>query len=383
MRNLLLLALVVVLPLAGKSQVSEALESKLKRSTPSCYDIGYNCLKAIPQFYEDGKMDSLKAVHEFLIAECKSNYYTDFLSILLAIDDGTFEVVDSTKLVSTLVDYKRRADEDYLLNALGTSYEPMARAIDDYFKFLKKYASELMKVEDYNVLYYDVTQFMAGDYNVMLTALESGNYQNLAIQAEYNDLIVMLNNEREIWFGLTAGVWMPTGNLMETIGAHASFGITGGFSQNKNYYDFSFMVRVGNSSKPYNYRDDDTVYTTSDFSGVHAGFGYGRSIYSSLNHNILVKAGIAYEEITIIHKDAESETDPVKTLSLNLNVGISYRFYLPSSNCVELDLRYHVLDFKNNVNNSFSGDAITLRCSFYFTYSNYPKREMLKALTIN
>ncbi len=67
--------------------------------------------------------------------------------------------------------------------------------------------------------------------------------------------------------------------------------------------------------------------------------------------------------------------------ALNLNGGLGYRFYIPpiESIYLNLQLRYHLVDYNNSGGTDLSGNVATMRLQFGFL-GNAQKQNRLKEL---
>ncbi len=360
-------------------QVSESLERKLNKAAPDCYDIGYNAQKIVPEFYEAKEFDSIISVLDYWEKNCGELDAVKYGNILLDIKYEEFVEAKYSDLLQLLVGYRETVEYtsgNYFY--YDRRSQEIINAQNAYHAFLKSFAGDLLAEQNHPGIEKDILNFFAGNFDSLTAGLEKGHYEGSSLQKTYNDLINELIYDKGMMMGLYAGSWSPTGNL-STVGTHPEIGfVYGGY---KDHYGIDFIagVRFVDSPNDYRIRKDDSTYVSNHFASVTVGLQGYYSLLKGFKNELALAAGLGYDGITIQSSDEDSGAESVSVGTLNINLGLQYRLYYDLKNYLAFDVRYHYLNFKNNINGELAGHAITGRLVYGFT-SSHARQRKLRAL---
>lgn len=354
---------------------------ELSPSNVNCVEVGFQSLEAICELYDKGRIDSLRDIFYYLSDECGTNYYTDFLHILLSIDDHELNVNTYPALLETMLDYSQRAEEDISGRASGRYYE-YALTAEQYYDFLKAYSADLGKNPFLEDSYKEVLQFFSGEYDQVIKALKNGESSVPRLQNDFDSIRKALVVLPEYSTALFAGYWIPQSNLATTLGNHLEVGAQLGYLWNKNQVNWVLAARFSDTESEYRVKKNDSIYSTTEFLGFHTTLDYGRSLYRDLRQDFAVRAGLGVEGITVARSDEERDLDAVEIYSFNMNLGMAYRWYFKNEAFSEISFRYHFLNYVNSLDDTFDGNALTLRLVVGLAGYDKPKRAFVESMRL-
>ncbi len=360
-------------------QVSESLERKLNKAAPDCYDIGYNAQTIIPEFYEVKEFDSIVTVLDYWEKNCGELDVIKYGNMLLDIKYEEFVEAKYPDLLQLLVAY--RENEEYTSGNYfyyDRHSQEIINAQNAYHAFLKSFAGDLLAAQNHTGIEKDILDFFAGNFDSLSKGLEDGKYEGSNLQESYFNLINNLIYDNGIMMGVYAGSWSPTGSL-STVGTHPEIGFVYGGYRERYGIDFIAGVRFVDSPNDYRIRKDDSTYVSDHFTGVTVGLQGYYSLLKGFKNELSLVTGVGYDGITIQSSDEDSGAESVNIGTLNINLGLQYRFYYDLKNYLAFDVRYHYLNFKNNINSELAGHAITARLLYGFT-SSHNRQRKLRAL---
>jgi hypothetical protein len=178
-----------------------------------------------------------------------------------------------------------------------------------------------------------------------------------------------------------AGGWVPTGKL-GILGNHPSVGFQMGVRAKKGWGVFLNMnQRFNNLPDSISFSFNDTLRSTNRYIGGYYGLDLAKNIIATPKHEMCIVAGAALDGFNTTHDIAE-EKRYVETFvnSLNINLGLKYRFIVRQSVFTEFQLRYNFINYTKNVTGDLSGNAITFSIGFGFMTGGKMRMDMLKHL---
>jgi hypothetical protein len=176
---------------------------------------------------------------------------------------------------------------------------------------------------------------------------------------------------------LMVGAWIPQGNL-SVVGSHPFIGLRGGVKYKKLTADVSLGFKFGKAAELYQVYHNDSLWNTDHFFGGYLGLDVGFEALSISNNTFEIVGGIAYEGFDALKvDDPNSNNDISKSLnSLNLNVGIGYRYYFVDRNYFGVDIKYNFVDFQNTGATDLSGDVLSINFLYGFFGNSYKKQRL-------
>lgn len=372
----------ILFSVASFGQLDESLIKRINQNVPDCNDVAINSQRIISQFYLGGDLDSAEAVLEYWEENCQPTDEMIFGRMLFDIAGDRFQADEYQNLLDILLAYKSIQDYIEIYNTIGVSAHPsratMLKANSEFYSFTKSYAKRLLEGgEKREKMDSDILKFFSGNYETITNGLKQNEYDG-RVQRDYNQLISDLVYNDYYFFTLYGGMWSPTGNLSK-LGNKPEFGFSFGGFDGRYGAELILGFRFVDSPVDYSIREEDSIYSDNHFSSVTIGVQGYYSFLKTLRHDLSFTTGIAYDEITLVPTDEEKDIENVSTGSLNVNLGLQYRYYFDFKDYFGIDVRYSVLDFSNDINNELRGHAVSLRLIYGFTSSDR-KRQQLRRL---
>ena len=223
-------------------------------------------------------------------------------------------------------------------------------------------------------------QLWQGQTATFFKTLNAGYFQDTNLAQEYNEKLQENLSLPEFNLGLSAGIWVPSGDI-SIIGYHPSIGINLGAKTQNTYWDAIFEFRFGNAHQDLEITVRDSLVTTRNYQGGYLGLEISHIIkrFASASEALEIFAGGGYDIIDIV----EDELDPQRQTfgSLALHVGVGYRLHFSNRTWLSIKPGYYFLNHKHASGSSLDGNALSLRLIFGFS-ENARKSENLKRLGV-
>lgn len=209
-----------------------------------------------------------------------------------------------------------------------------------------------------------VARFYAYDMDPLMDAMldtKSKDYGNSVIKKHFTQKIKDTYNTSEMNFALLAGSWIPTGKL-SVLGVHPEIGGQLGFKHKKMSYDVTAGMRFIHSYTKYNYWDyNKNLKNTKGYVSFYVGADIGRDIFVKNKHEVQIIGGIAYDEMRIFPRKSEEDFKKISLKSVNLNAGLSYRFYYTNIHYVGIRAKFNYVDYARSKHFDYPGNAISIQ----------------------
>ena len=345
--------LIISLPIYAQT---DYVESLMTRRELSCDDIFNNVSRLIPEFYEKGCKDTLQAIMAYWEEKCGVSEVFMRCKIIFSIDDGSFsENLYDNDILFLLRQYKfsiksaGRYDYQYKNYHNNHLNEFTARLSKTFLK-----TKELSPIEKFFLRIYandfDPTIFQMLDTD----GLDKTRIKELYLQEKKSGYF---HNE---WM---LGVWLPQ-SYLHILGVHPYVGYRLGVKYPKLTVDLALGVKVGNSPNTYQVYKDDNIWSTNYFLGWNVGMDAGYELFRLWNNSIDLIGGIAWDGINTLNqeKDDGCKTEMMTKYlhSLNLNVGLGYRFHFKNWRYLGIDVKYNFVNFKNPYGTNLGGNTYTV-----------------------
>jgi hypothetical protein len=341
------------LPVFG--QVND-IESLMTRRELSCNDIFYNISSLIPEFYEKGSKDTLQAIMAYWEEKCGVSEVFVRCKILLSIDDGSFnESIYDNDILRILRKYQHSIK-------CGGKNRYDYRFDNFYSDHLNEFTAKLSKTFLETKKLTAVEKFFLRIYandpdQTIYQMLDSDELSETRIKELY------VEEKRSgylhsVWM---LGIWLPQEHL-HILGVHPYLGYKLGIKYPKLTVDLSFGVKFGNTPNTYQVYKEDKIWNTKYFLGWYVGMDTGYELFRLWNNSIDMIGGIGWDGFESLNEKNEKMT---KTLhSLNLNIGLGYKFYFKNRRYVGIDFKYNFVNFKNPHGTNLGGNTYTVNLIF-------------------
>lgn len=372
MRRLLKVILLIVITNSSYGQI-ENIESLMTRRYVSCEDIFQNVQYLIPEFYEKGSTDTLNAIVRYWEKNCGPSEVVTRCKIILSVSQGNFsEKIYDTNILNNLIVYKNRYSYaipyGYMRYGLNR-YEIRPDTLD---KFTMHLAKSLLKHHDLKPIEVFFLRIYSNDFENTFAMLRTEAFDGTILQELYTNEIRQFDKQPLLHGDYLLGVWIPEDNL-NIVGTHPFLGIRGGIKYKKLTVDLTLGFKFGRSPSVYQVFENDSLWNTAHFFGGYFGIDGGFGLLKLKRSNIDLIGGIAYDGFDALQINGQnSNNDITKSInSLNLNIGLGYKFNFNSWNYLGIDLKYNFVDFKNRRGTDLSGNAITVNLIYGICGNRY------------
>jgi len=392
MRYLWMLVLVMGVSSAQAQFKDDVVEKMMTHRILTCEDIFYNSMLLIPRLYAENKVDSIKLVLSYSKRNCKISQAYVAMELLLAIEDRTFNETikytyrnDPQKPISSRPPYYDSAYYDtYILSFLETFGEFCTidtvpelynhfeyEAYTNYTRFIKNTAQKLTAIKGLSPSEQYLLKYYAHPDSTSFHILNDTIYNGTGLQMAYQERTAIGGVD----FGISTGIWSPTGNLSR-LGNHPTFGCYIG-GRDKGFVGLmNFMIGFTKSPNTYEIMQDDTLFTTNHFEQYYIGYDVAQSIAYNKRHDLAILGGIGYDAIVGLTRSRNGNYDanlkPKVMKTLNLNFGIGYKLFLTHKvaettihrSYLGINAKYNIVNYKNSFGTNMSGNTFTITLSY-------------------
>ena len=370
-----ILFLIISLPIFGQA---DYVESLMTRRYLSCADILYNVSYLIPDFYEKGNKDTLRAIMAYWEDKCKFSSELLRCKVLLSIDNSSFDEIvykdnDIRNMLrlcerTTIHDNKRIYwDYDY-----PNPYYFDNESEERLKKFIITMSKTLLETKDVSAVEKFFLLVYANDFDKAMEMLDSDELEGTRIKELY--LQQKKSREQDVYFhnDWMIGVWIPHGNL-DLLGTHPFFGYRLGMKYQKITTDLTLGFKFGKSPNAYQVYKDNKIWDTDYFAGIYFGLDAGFELFRLGKNSIDIIGGVAYENINTLDEKNEdccsccsNNNNKIShnLNSLNLNIGLGYKFHFKkiryNQRYLGIDFKYNFVNFKNPHGTNLDGNTYTV-----------------------
>ena len=387
MRIKLILFTILSLTTNSARSQTDDISRLMTRRYLSCLDIIYNVRFLIPEYHQKGATDTLNAIVQYWENNCGSSEELTRVKILLAIEQNSFsENIYNTSIIDHLIEYKNQNTTIPLLYGKmhhHYNWHFNFAASDSLKVFTKKLAKELLRTTNVEPIERFFLHFYSNGidtaFNMMKTEALHGTHLRDLYLIEVNKLV----NKPQAHIAYLAGAWIPEGNLA-LVGTHPFVGFRIGFKHRQLTTDVCLGFKFGKSPNQYKVFYKDSLWNTNHFFGGYIGLDAGYELIKTEKHGLAIIGGIAYNGFDAL-KDGNNdcEEDISKSInSLNLNLGIGYKYYPTHWNYFGVEAKYNYLNYQNPGGSDLSGNAITINLIYGFSSNRYAINR-LRALNYN
>jgi hypothetical protein len=375
MRSTLLILTGLFTTLAATAQEAPNLEHLLTNQVVDCRDIVCNCQNLMPRMAHQENTDSLWLVLQYWVNKCGESEQTLRMEILLNLKDKTFyEANYKNDLLDLLLTYKNRVE--YLKTNAGNNQDIFYKSAVDFDAFTASYARELAKENDPHTLEYLLCEYYANNFDPLLGALRRNKVPHTDIQKSYTESVNKAVNEPEGNLAVIGEWWMPTQGA-SILGPHPGLGLQLGIKHKKIMVDVTGILRFVKARNEYEVYHQNTVMTTRQFVGGYLGLDIGRELWRKGKSELALVGGIGYDGFEAIPEDVDAGIKSKSINSLNINLGLGYRYYYKDSGqYFSLQPRINAVNYANKAGSDLSGNTVSIRLIWGFSANEFRERTL-------
>ncbi|MEO7082495.1 MAG: hypothetical protein ABIY71_13250 [Flavobacteriales bacterium] len=348
------------------------MDSLLERPVVRCNDVALNAMFIFQGTVLRGALDSAAMVLDHWHRKCPETEPWQRSRILeLLARPALVDTALSEDIISHLILYR------YLDSIPKAELVRKAPQVADYLSFTKAWSTQLMQTFSPGMEEYGLGQFYGTNANLLFPAIQRGEYAGTRLSKKYFEALDAVLHLPEGHLAVSLGAWVPTGEL-GVLGAHPELGFQIGLKDRKMNYDFSLDMRFGSSAEPYLARrkGSDTLETTSQFFGAHAGINVGRDVFRRGASEVQLIAGVGYDGFDTFSSPPNSEVESGSAGSFDLSTGVGYRYYFTSWRYVGLEAIYHWVDYARSHSVDLQGRPFVVRL-VYGSLGSAPKKQQI------
>lgn len=355
-----------------------SLNHLMNRALTDCRDIVYNCQAMVPRYADQATTDSLWIVLQYWVNKCGESEQTLRLEILLNLKDKTFyEEHYKNDLLDLLFTYRDRVDRQ-ARPAPGESESVYDKNDREFDRFTTEYARELTKENNPRTLEYLLCEYYGNNFDPLVKALQQNKIPNTFLQNQYAARFTrvdnrggnQVDNQIESNLALIGEWWIPTQGA-SILGPHPGLGAQLGVKHRKFLADLTVIIRFVNARNQYEVYSQNTVMTTRHFFGGYVGIDLGREMWRKGSSEFDLVGGIGYDGFEAIAEDVDAGVNSKSINSLNINLGIGYRYYYKDdSRYLCLQPRINAVNYANKAGSDLSGNTVSIRLIWGFAGNN-------------
>jgi hypothetical protein len=360
-----LLILAFFVCLTGFAQKN--IDSELLLQTPNCENVAFNSSRLIDRYFVKRNYDSISVVCNRWEDFCGTTEPLFRLKVLQQIQNKVFsEEWMSNELLMNFVflyldrlDYSKEpnAKQIYERYKISFGYISLNSAFDD-LTFV--WANSLLENPDLKPIERAFCLLYANQPDVFWQMLKDQKISGTKLQDVYNEQTLKTEKMLEANFGLLTGIMLPFGNLADVVGVKPEFGIQFGVKKNKVQYDMTILLRTGKAKQEYMVIYQGEPRTTTDYLGGYLGLDVAYELWKKKRREFDFLAGIAYDGFDAVEGDTNNNIKGKSINSLNLNLGLGYRFYGKKLNYWGIQAKYNLVNYNNRGGTDISGNYVSL-----------------------
>ena len=362
--------LLICISTSLSSQIN--VESLMTRRYLSCQDIYYNAQYLIPEYYASGKTDTLIQILKFWEDHCGISEPLMRYKILISIQQKTFsENLYDAYIIEYLRLYKQEVTRTSN-NKLNRYYWNYAINQSYNDKFSVTLARSLLHREGLSKIEIFFLQFYSNEFLDEFEILKSDDYKETKLQLYYNQEIASIQKVTNMHADFIIGAWIPQSKL-HILGNHPFIGFRTGFQSQKWIYDLTLGFKFVNSPNTYKVEKNDSIWNTDHFFGGYFGLDAGYELIKAGKSHFSLISGIAFDGFDALDKTGTNSNESIsKSInSLNLNIGLGYKYYFRDWRYLGIELKYNFVNYPNPYGTDLTGNAITLNLIYGFFGNRY------------
>lgn len=334
-----------------------------------CLEFSVNARNIVPDYYQDGKVDSALMILEYVERNCEKNMFA-FSRLLMEIKLGQFsENWCDTMLTTEMFDPFGRFSKPYPKALRMFSEDEVDKIDSKYASFIDETAAQLAHETPPNSTSHAICLYMSRQTDILYKELSQNQYRGTCVQDAYEKRLENLKSEltsiRGHW-AVSFGGWIPQG-APDVVGEKIEIGGALGARGNQWGTDLIFRFGVLNTSTPFLVKNGDNLRLSDKaISIAQFGLNVNYELFRRGRLGLDCFGGVAYGGLVVIR---ESDSTKAKTIgSLVASAGISPRIFYnrQRSRFLGLEMRCDLMNFKNKGGARLSGAAFSINMIWGF-----------------
>lgn len=376
----LLLVIIPALPLL--TQEATNLDRLMRYRLLDCFDIKFNCLLLIPEYYEKSQIDTAMQLLDYWEERCESNLFINRSRLLFAIQQKSFdERIYDERIIYYLADYHQQLNspgkpgQD---SSLSISKMDSAQAVFDAFTV--KLAESAYQQTGKNSVERLLANHFRGNVDSTFLQLQSRPYQQTALQRYYWQTVEKVMNLNYYYYGASAGIWLPQSNGIKVLGSHSELGFYLGVANYRMDANWYLILKFGSTPQPYNFTYQGQSFTTRQFLGGGLGFEWGSKLWHRLQSEMVLHIGLLFDSYSPQERAKEYDNESINSFYFSPGLSIGLRPHKLGRIQFILQGRYHLFIADLGGLKGPQGNSISLRLVFSYNWKD-PRKKYLEQLS--
>ncbi len=374
---------IVLLYLIGLSFVlfaqEEGMREVIEKNQIRCPEIENTIYYMVPEYYEEGKYDSINLILEFWDDNCYEVDEIQWTRIMMEIHDQS---LSEDEYGGSLLNLLQRKKGTQGFSSRYFSFGTDCIASKKYLKFMDIFAQELLERPKLDAVERYLLKFYLYENKRNFRPMKDERFDGTRLQREYLNKLHSQEDFSTLGMRFSAGIWTPTGKLNH-MGVHPRLDYSFGYYSPRYTAMLDLGVVFLNSPEKYAVRYNDSLYLTNKFTLFMLGGTFGKTLIGSNTSKMGLLAGVAYNGLQTIKLEDDCDCDDNISnhhylSSLNLNLGVEYQYYINETLNLFAKVKYNFLFIKNNGGTDLSGNAINISLGALIKYDSHLRRNYLE-----
>jgi hypothetical protein len=393
----------LLLAAVAHAQVNDdAVEQMMTRRALRPEDVRLNVVSMIPRLHREHKQDTIEALINYYEKRYSTISSVVYYEMLTSIKNRTFREELKNLAVYDESSWNKLSDRQFYEDNIITylwwykqgcmirstpGYASESRiAYAEYFDFLRDLAVQEMEIPGLSSVEQWLLVYFSTPADTLFSVLNKAEYNGTALQRAW-EKYSKTHGMHTAWdIGITAGAFIPSGNL-NVLGVHPALGLILGGRISKITIDANISFRFLKTPNRYTVRTDQGLLSTNYYLGGYIGLDGGYELMRRKNKAVEVLAGIAYDGFDTSpgnNNNSSGNNTSNSTPSINsvsLNFGFGYRLFFREHHTIKgvshpymaVQAKYNILNYANPDGTDLSGNAFTIGI-ILGTYSTKPEK---------
>ncbi len=354
----------------------------MTRRPLTCWEVEYNCKYLIPEYYANGKLDSVNILLNYWQKKCRwnNNEIIERARLLLSIQMGTFKEENLKPAVfHQLTDYNRNKVSYKVNRYYNYRYYYRQSTEDSLFDAFINIMAKKLKTKQLSPAEQLLSRLYSDSAIVHIdTMIRNKKFDGTYLQKIYKHYKDSILHQPCMEAGLYTGYFNPLGNN-KILGNKGIIGVFAGSKSRGNTFDFVLDVKPGSSKGKYNVMYKDSLTATDTCNFFYIGAEYSRALVTTQKSEFYFAFGFGGERLASIHSNDTKKIDGKHFWSPNVSGGLGFKYYYDYRHYFGLQANFNYLNFKNKGGTDITGNAFTIRL-IWGVSSNFEKQNFFKYL---
>jgi hypothetical protein len=226
-------------------------------------------------------------------------------------------------------------------------------------------ARELLPGSDENNLAYAFLTLYSGNPRAFFLMLKEGRYTSSPLSVQYFDRVTSLKRKPEFNFGISTGLWIPSGDL-QILGTKPSIGVFAGVTRLNTSLNALFELRFGRAASPVTINIRDSLVQTDLHHGSFLGLEANHVIFKTSKTRLGMFVIAGYNTIDLV-EEALLVPERLTFGSWTISGGPFIDRVFSNRTRLGIHPGYMILNHRQTTGSSLRGDAIIVKLVFGYS----------------